>query len=69
MRKNPEEINEPPGTLSLLVRVYNDALNFIAEAFFYLRPDGRIGASGRPDPKRMVVGNELLAVPAMLPKL
>jgi len=28
----------------------------------YLRPDGTIGSSGKPDPKRILVGNKLLAV-------
>ncbi|MBI2907275.1 MAG: hypothetical protein HYX92_06425 [Chloroflexi bacterium] len=30
----------------------------------YVRPDGAIGGSGRPDPKRIVVGREVLAVRA-----
>jgi len=28
----------------------------------YLRPNGTIGGSGQPDPKRILVGNKLLAV-------
>ena len=34
----------------------------------YLRPDGTIGSSGKPDPKRILVGNKLLAVRARIGK-
>jgi hypothetical protein len=47
--------HEPPGTRSQLIS-YRDANgNEVARVHQYLRPDGTIGASGRPDPKRLMV--------------
>lgn len=66
-RKNPQLIGEPPGTLSLLVRVHTAALDLVAEAFLYRRPNGEIGASGQPDPKQLVIGRQLLKTPAVPP--
>jgi hypothetical protein len=47
------DANQPAGTLSQVV-IYLDADGFeIARVHQYLRPDGTLGASGRPDPKRL----------------
>lgn len=43
--------DEPPGTRSVTVAYVNDAFHRVFLVHFYLRPDGTIGASGRPDPK------------------
>ncbi len=44
---------EPSGTVSQMVS-YRDANNDeVARVHQYLRPDGRLGASGLPDPKRL----------------
>lgn len=44
--------SEPEGTLSQIV-AYEDSSNRIVLVHRYLRPDGTIGASGRPDPKEL----------------
>jgi hypothetical protein len=43
--------DEPPGTRSVIVSYVNEFRHRIFLVHFYLRPDGSIGASGRPDPK------------------
>jgi hypothetical protein len=43
--------DESPGTRSLMVSYLNDALERIFMVHIYLRPDGCIGGSGKPDPK------------------
>src|SRR6266566_8732366 len=51
--------NEPFCTQSQMVS-YRDINNAeIARVHQYLRPDGSIGASGRPDPKRLFENGEL----------
>lgn len=45
--------SEPAGTLSQIVAYESDG-NRIALVHRYLRPDGSIGASGRPDPKELL---------------
>jgi hypothetical protein len=49
--KKPKSGAEPPGTRSLMVSYLNDALGRIFMVHMYLRPDGTLGASGKPDPK------------------
>ena len=67
--KEPKSPEEPPGTHWLLVRVYTEKLALVAEVGFYLRPDGAIGGKGKPDPKRLVIGDQLLRVPHAPPPL
>jgi hypothetical protein len=43
--------DEPPGTRSVIVSYVHEHRHRIFLVHFYLRPDGSIGASGRPDPK------------------
>ena len=45
--------NEPYCTRSLMLAYLDQDGNEIARVHQYLRPDGTIGASGRPDPKRL----------------
>lgn len=55
-REVPTNHHEPEGTLSQLLHIYDVADNAkVAIMHQYLRPDGTIGASGRPDPKMLVV--------------
>ena len=44
---------EPSGTISQMVSYRDSDNNEVARVHQYLRPDGRIGASGLPDPKRL----------------
>ena len=49
----------PAGSRSQMV-VYEDALGFVALAHRYLRPDGALGAHGKPDPKSVLCCGALL---------
>jgi hypothetical protein len=49
--KLPDSSAEQPGTRSLTVSYVNDARERIFLVHLYLRPDGSIGGSGKPDPK------------------
>jgi hypothetical protein len=51
--------NEPFCTRSQMVSYIDRNNNEIARVHQYLRPDGSIGASGKPDPKRLLEGNML----------
>ncbi len=51
--------NEPAGTHSQMISYRDKDGNEVARVHQYLRPDKTIGASGRPDPKRVLVGNIL----------
>jgi len=48
------QANEPPGTHSQMVSYRDSDDNEVARVHQYLRPDGTIGASGKPDPKRLL---------------
>ncbi len=51
--------NEPHCTRSQMLS-YRDADDYeVARVHQYLRPDGTIGASGKPDPKRLFKDGEL----------
>lgn len=56
---NPMRSGQPFCTRSQLV-IYYSADDAIAWVHQYLRPDGSLGGSGRPDPKRLVIGDEIL---------
>jgi hypothetical protein len=43
--------DEPLGTRTVVVSYVDESLNRIFMVHFYLRPDGTIGGSGKPDPK------------------
>ncbi len=51
--------NEPYCTRSLMLAYFDQDGNEVARVHQYLRPDGTIGASGRPDPKRLLDGGIL----------
>lgn len=50
---------EPFCTRSQTVEYYDAEWDFVAMAHRYLRKDGTIGLSGRPDPKKVVVEGQL----------
>lgn len=60
--------SEPPGTQSQIVYYYNDKNQPVAIVHQYLRPDGTIGASGLPDPKRVFLSDRIIYVSAVPPK-
>jgi hypothetical protein len=59
---------EPFCTHSQIVYYYKDDRTLVAIAHQYLRPDGTIGGSGRPDPKRMILDDRILATRAIVHK-
>lgn len=52
-------VDEPSCTRSQYVRYVDSDGRMVAEVHRYLRPDGTIGASGVPDPKRISFGGTL----------
>ena len=52
-RTAPVTAGEPPSTLSQMVSYRNSDNNEVARVHQYVRPDGSIGAAGKPDPKRL----------------
>lgn len=56
---NPERVAENRCTRGQMVRYRNAEGTWLVEVFQYLPSDGSLGASGRPDPKRMRVGAEV----------
>ncbi len=59
---NPEPFQGPPGTRSQIIRYTDSSGKLIVVLHRYLRPDGSLGASGLPDPKRLREGNVIYAI-------
>src|SRR3989304_5176048 len=61
---HPEEppTGEPVCTWSQIVYYYNEDSKPVAIVHQYLRPDGSIGASGLPDPKRLLFKDRIVSV-------
>lgn len=62
--KHPET---PPGgepycTRSQIIYYYDLNQRAVAVVHQYLRRDGSLGASGRPDPKRLILGDRIISV-------
>jgi hypothetical protein len=57
---SPPVAKEPICTRSQLVRYADQRGKTVALVHQYLRQDGTLGASGRPDPKMLLDGGELL---------
>jgi hypothetical protein len=51
--------NEPFCTYSQMISYRDASDNEVARVHQYLRPDGTIGASGKPDPKRLFADGTL----------
>jgi hypothetical protein len=54
------EAGQPVGTRSQMVWYYDSSLRRVALVHQYVRADGTLGASGRPDPKRVLLEQEIL---------
>ncbi len=65
-RSHPERLppGEPICTWSQIIVYYTKTGEPVAYVHQYLRPDGTIGASGRPDPKRLFLPDRTLFVRA-----
>jgi hypothetical protein len=59
-RLAPPSAGQPPGTLSETVAYFDLAFNRVALVHQYRLPDGTLGASGKPDPKRLLLNAEIL---------
>jgi hypothetical protein len=57
---SPQPAQEPFCTRSQMVSYVDSAGVELARVHQYLRPDGTIGASGRPDPKRLLWDGKIL---------
>ncbi len=57
--KNPHNrrFPEPIGTKSQMIRYVDRSGKWFVEIHQYLRPDGTLGASGKPDPKRLKIND------------
>lgn len=49
--RTPRGTDEPTGTRSLTISYVNEVGERVFMVHIYLRPDGSIGGSGKPDPK------------------
>jgi hypothetical protein len=47
--------NQLPGTRSVIDKYY-DGADPVMWLHSFIKPDGRLGASGKPDPKRLLAG-------------
>jgi hypothetical protein len=57
-----QEVGLPPGSRSEMIS-YREINGFeLARAHQYVLPDGRIGASGKPDPKRVLKDGKLYRI-------
>jgi hypothetical protein len=61
---NPEKVGQPYCTWSQIVIYYDKNDKPVAIVHQYLRPDGKLGASGLPDPKRIFLENRIISVRA-----
>jgi len=62
--KQPDPWQGPFCTHSQYVRYLDSHGRLIVEIHQYFRPNGTLGASGKPDPKRLREGNRILAIRA-----
>jgi hypothetical protein len=46
--------NQPPGTKSQVLAYLDAEAKQVAIVHRYLRPDGKLGGSGKPDPKKLL---------------
>ncbi|OGF57219.1 MAG: hypothetical protein A2Z21_02140 [Candidatus Fraserbacteria bacterium RBG_16_55_9] len=56
---DPPPYGDPWCTHSQTVAYFDHQGNFVAEVHQFLRPDGKLGASGLPDPKRLFYNGEI----------
>lgn len=61
----PSEIDDetiPAGSVSQEVRYYNQDNEEVARVHQYVKPDGTLGGSGLPDPKRLLIDGILYRI-------
>lgn len=57
-RMAPPAAHQPPGTRSQIVSYRSGGLE-VARVHQYVRPDGTLGGSGKPDPKKLLLNGVL----------
>ncbi len=62
LMRSPELSGQPPGTLSEHLWIVDGAGRFISHAHRFLRDLSPEQQARRPDPKRLVVGDHMLAL-------
>jgi len=50
--------NQLPDTKSEIWELYNNRGDYIARVHAYVRADGTLSASGKPDPKELIIGQK-----------
>lgn len=60
--QSPVARGEPSGTRSQVIRYLDQAGQWVAVVHQYLRPDGSLGGSGKPDPKRLRIAGTIFVV-------
>lgn len=65
---SPASSGEPVCTRSQYVLYLDPRGEKVAEVHQYVRPDGGIGASGRPDPKALLIDDVVYHVTAWSPR-
>jgi hypothetical protein len=58
----PAKAGQPRGTKSQIIAYINSNGEQIALVHQYLKPDGTLGGSGKPDPKELLVGEVLYKI-------
>jgi len=71
IKRNSHIAHPPEGvpycTNSQIIYYYEPGNVLLAVAHQYLLPDGSLGGSGKPDPKRLVLSDRILAVKSIPP--
>jgi hypothetical protein len=64
----PPPVGEPVCTYSQIVYYYDQEDKPLAIVHQYLRPDGSVGASGLPDPKRVFLEDRIVSIRTVIKK-
>ncbi|MBM4285636.1 MAG: hypothetical protein FJ128_10375 [Deltaproteobacteria bacterium] len=59
---SPLKSAQPPCTLSQILAYFDNQGQEVARVHQYKRPDGSLGGSGRPDPKRLFINGVIYKI-------
>lgn len=60
--------NQPIGTKSEMWSLHTNDGRYIGKVHAYVKPDGTLSASGKPDPKELVIGRNRYVLSKIVPK-
>ena len=60
--QNPSQRGEPPCTHSEIIHYISTDGELSVKIHQYLRPDGSLGASGKPDPKKLKLEGKIYTI-------